>query len=226
MNYYAIIVAGGSGNRMKNAIPKQFLLLEGKPILMHTIAAFDRCTLNPEILVVLSTQMHEQWNTLCLQYDFKIPHRLLAGGHQRFFSVKNGLSAIDGAGIVAVHDGVRPLVSAALITRSYEVAEKAGNCVCGVMPTDSIRRTEAGGSSKAYDRNEFMLIQTPQTFDLNVLRAAYEVPYQNWFTDDAAVVEYSGVSINIIPGERENLKITYPEDLEIASILIKKDRSS
>ncbi|WP_316811508.1 2-C-methyl-D-erythritol 4-phosphate cytidylyltransferase [Pedobacter heparinus] len=221
MKYYAIIVAGGSGNRMQSIIAKQFLLLDGKPILMHTIAAFDQSTYKPEILLVLNIHQHSYWETLCLKYSFDIPHKIISGGEQRFHSVKNGLKVIKGKGIVAVHDAVRPLVSAALITRSYQVAEETGNCITGIKPTDSVRKITVQGN-EALNRAELALIQTPQTFHVSLLKKAYQAPFRNEFTDDASVVEYAGSKINLIEGERENIKITYPEDLEIAAVFIKK----
>lgn len=222
MKYYAIIVAGGSGNRMQSAVPKQFLLLEGKPVLMHTLAAFNACPSHPQILLVLNIDQHKYWEELCAAHNFTIPHLLIKGGAQRFHSVKNGLKAIKGKGIVAIHDAVRPLVSTKLITKAYQFAKETGNCIVGTPPTDSVRNLLASGASKAINRDELVLIQTPQTFDIDLLKRAYEVPYRNEFTDDASVVEYSGVTINLLAGERENIKITYPEDLEIASILIKR----
>lgn len=221
MKYYAIIVAGGSGNRMQSSIAKQFLLLDGIPILMHTIAAFNQSACKPEILVVLNIHQHSYWEELCRKYNFDIPHKTINGGEQRFNSVKNGLKLIKGNGIVAVHDAVRPLVSAALITKSYQEAEKTGNCVTGIQPTDSVRKITVQGN-EALNRSELNLIQTPQTFQVNLLKKAYQTPFRNEFTDDASVVEYAGIKINLIEGERENIKITYPEDLEIAAIYIKK----
>lgn len=222
MKYYAIIVAGGSGNRMQSTVPKQFLLLNGTPVLMHTIAAFNACKANPQILLVLNIDQHKYWEELCIAHNFTIPHLVIKGGAQRFHSVKNGLKAIKGKGIVAVHDAVRPLISAKLIAKAYQFAEQTGNCIVGIPPTDSVRNLLADGSSKAINRDELALIQTPQTFEVDLLKKAYEVPYRNEFTDDASVAEYSGVKINLIAGERENIKITYPEDLEIASMLIRR----
>ncbi|NRF40769.1 2-C-methyl-D-erythritol 4-phosphate cytidylyltransferase [Pedobacter foliorum] len=222
MKYYAILVAGGSGSRMQNSIAKQFLLLDGKPVLMHTLEAFYQCALNPEILLVLNIHQHTYWEELCSTYNFTIPHQVIKGGEQRFHSVKNGLKAIKGKGIVAVHDAVRPLVSAELISKSFQVAEELGNCVAGITPTDSIRRFLGSNKSESLNRNEVALIQTPQTFNLDVLRKAYEKPFRNEFTDDASVAEYSGFEINLIEGERQNIKITYPEDLEIASMFLSK----
>lgn len=225
MKYYAIIVAGGSGNRMQSSIAKQFLLLDDKPILMHTITAFHQSSYKPEILLVLNIHQHSYWESLCEKYNFDIPHKTINGGEQRFHSVKNGLKIIKENGIVAVHDAVRPLVSAALITRSYQVAEEAGNCVTGIKPTDSVRRITDQGN-QALNRMELALIQTPQTFQVSLLKKAYQAPFRNEFTDDASVVEYAKTKINLIEGERENIKITYPEDLEIASIFLKKRMSS
>jgi 2-C-methyl-D-erythritol 4-phosphate cytidylyltransferase len=226
MKYYAILVAGGSGNRMQSVIAKQFLLLDGKPVLMHTLEAFHKCVLNPEILLVLNIHQHAYWEELCNTYNCSIPHQVIKGGEQRFHSVKNGLKAIKGKGIVAVHDAVRPLVSPELIEKSFQVAEENGNCVVGITPTDSIRRVVGSKKSESLNRNEVALIQTPQTFNLDVLRKSYEKPFRNEFTDDASVAEYSGFDINMIEGERENIKITYPEDLEIASIFLRKRKAT
>lgn len=226
MKYYAIVVAGGSGSRMQSSIAKQFLLLDGKPVLMHTIAAFDNCVLRPEILLVLNIHQHQYWEELCQTYDFEIPHQVIKGGEQRFHSVKNGLKAIKGNGIVAVHDAVRPLVSPALILKSFQVADECGNCVVGIKPTDSIRRILQDDKNEALNRNELALIQTPQTFRVDLLKKAYQIPFRNDFTDDASVAEYSGQKINLIEGERENIKITYPEDLDIAAFFLKKGRRS
>lgn len=220
MKYFAIIVAGGSGNRMQSHIPKQFLILEGKPVLMHTIAAFESSTYQPEIILVLNIHQHSNWEELCQKYNFDIPHRVVNGGEQRFHSVKNGLKAIKENGIVAVHDAARPLVSAILIDKSFQTAAANGNCVAGIKPTDSVRKIMES-DNEALDRNVLALIQTPQTFQVAMLKKAYEAAFRNEFTDDASVVEYAGIKINLIVGERENIKITYPEDLEIAAIFMK-----
>lgn len=222
MKYYAILVAGGSGNRLKTSVAKQFLLLGDKPVLMHTIEAFSNCTLRPEILLVLNVQQHDYWKELCNTYNFNIAHRVIAGGAQRFHSVKCGLDSITGEGIVAVHDAVRPLASTELIFKCYKEAEKKGNCIAGITPADSIRRRNNTHTSNAVDRNDFVLVQTPQTFQISLLKECYQIPYNNGFTDDASVVEHAGYEINVIEGERENIKITYPGDLEIAEVLLKK----
>ncbi|MFD0941454.1 2-C-methyl-D-erythritol 4-phosphate cytidylyltransferase [Pedobacter boryungensis] len=222
MKYYAIIVGGGSGKRMQNTIAKQFLLLKNKPVLMHTLSAFYNSSFKPEIILVLHADLHQYWEELCLKYNFDIPHTLIRGGEQRFHSVRNGLIAIKGEGIVAVHDAVRPLVSSKLIAKAYEIAEDVGNAIACIKPSDSVRRVkENSEQSKIINRDELVLIQTPQTFEISQLRKGYQQHYKAKFTDDASVVEKAGFKINLIEGERNNLKITYPEDLELANFLLK-----
>jgi 2-C-methyl-D-erythritol 4-phosphate cytidylyltransferase len=222
MNYYAIIVAGGTGNRMNNSIPKQFLLLDGHPIIMYAIEVFHNCTYKPNIIVVLAQEMHGFWRELCATYNFQIPYILADSGPQRFHSVQSGLKHIDGDGIVAIHDAARPLVSSIVVENAYRVASEKGNCVVGLFPVDSIRSINEDGSSSAVNRNSLMLIQTPQTFIASELMEAYKMDYQVSFTDDASVMESFGTKINIIEGNRENIKITFPEDIAIANLFIKK----
>ena len=220
MKYYAIIVGGGTGKRMQNAIPKQFLLLKNKPVLMHTMSAFYHSVFKPEIFIVLHADLHQYWEELCIKYNFTIPHVLIRGGEERFHSVRNGLMAIKGEGIVAIHDAVRPMVSDQLINSSFEQAEEKGNAVVCIKPSDSLRKMK-GNTSKIINRDELVLIQTPQTFQIDQLRKAYQQHFKLKFTDDASVVEAAGFSINLIEGERHNFKITYPEDLELANLLFK-----
>jgi 2-C-methyl-D-erythritol 4-phosphate cytidylyltransferase len=222
MKYYAIIVAGGKGNRMNQDIPKQFLELDGKPVLMHTIEAFHRCVLNPEIILVLNIQQHQFWAELCTAYHFSIPHQVIEGGKERFDSVKNGLDRIRDEGVVAVHDAVRPLVSTALVEAAYQMALDKGNAIAAIQPVDSVRIQKEGQESMALNRDELFLIQTPQTFVIAQLKEAYQQPYVKDFTDDASVVEKAGFPIHILPGERSNIKITYAQDLELASFLLGK----
>jgi 2-C-methyl-D-erythritol 4-phosphate cytidylyltransferase len=221
MKYYAIIVAGGKGNRMNQALAKQFLELDGKPILMHTIEAFHKCVLNPEILLVLNIQQHQFWGELCRLHHFEVPHRVIKGGQERFDSVKNGLEMINENGVVAVHDAVRPLVSKELILACYQMALEKGNAIAAISPIDSVRMKKEGQDSMALNRDEVFLIQTPQTFLAEQLKKAYLQPYRNEFTDDASVVENAGFSIHMVTGERSNIKITYAQDLEMASFLLK-----
>lgn len=220
MKYYAIIVAGGSGKRMQNSIPKQFLPLKNMPLMMHTICAFHYSSYNPALIIVLPDELQQYWEELCIKYNFQLPHQVVRGGEQRFNSVRNGLMAIKGDGIVAIHDAVRPLVSDKLIDTCYEQALIHGNAVACVSPSDSVRKIKKNGS-KIVDRNDLVLIQTPQTFQVEQLRTAYQQSYRKQFTDDASVVEKAGFKINLVEGERLNFKVTYPEDLELANLLIK-----
>lgn len=222
MEYYAIIVAGGSGNRMKTEIPKQFLLLNQLPVLMHTINAFAQSSSNPEILVALSLDLHQYWAELCEKYHFKTAHKIIPGGRERFHSVKNALDYINGDGLVAVHDGVRPMVSSKLIDSCYADAKKFGNAIPAVVASESVRQKTTHSPSFALARNEIYLIQTPQTFKVTALKEAYLQEFKQSFTDDASVVEESGSVIFLTEGERTNIKITYPQDLDFAGLLIKK----
>jgi len=220
MKYYAVIVAGGSGNRMQTETPKQFLLLKNRPVLMHTIKAFAQSSTQPKIIVVLHPDQHAYWNRLCVEFNFNIPHVVVAGGKERFFSVKNAVEQIEEESFVAIHDAVRPLISTELIDKCYSEAEHKGNAVAAVQSSDSVR-TLVGEKTLALKRNEIYLVQTPQTFKLATLKRAYQQPFDSHFTDDASVVEFTGEEIKIIEGERNNIKITYPIDLELAELLLK-----
>jgi 2-C-methyl-D-erythritol 4-phosphate cytidylyltransferase len=213
--YAVIIVGGGTGSRMGSAIPKQFMLLRQKPVLMHTIEAFYNSDLKPQIIVVLNIDFHLYWEEVCKRYHFNIPHQLVKGGNQRFYSVKNGLKALKGPTVVAIHDAVRPLVSNKIITDSFLQAESNNSAVTAIRSTDSIRQT-SGNTTIALNRDDIYLIQTPQAFKTDILKNAYNQPYRNEFTDDASVVEKCGVPIKLIPGEKKNIKITLPEDLLLA----------
>jgi 2-C-methyl-D-erythritol 4-phosphate cytidylyltransferase len=222
MNNYAIIVAGGSGSRMRSDVPKQFLLLNGLPVLMHTINAFHNCRAQPQIIVVLPADSHDYWNTLCTAHNFDVPHQLISGGETRFHSVKMGLGLIDDEhAVVAVHDAVRPLVTKDIIDDSYECAVKYGNAIVAIKSRDSVRQIKEN-RSMSLARDEIYLIQTPQTFQSAQLKQAYQQPYQANFTDDASVVEQTGVNINLIGGSYQNIKITFPEDIAIAEFLLKQ----
>lgn len=219
MKYFAIIVGGGSGSRMLSEVPKQFMLLRGRPVLMHTIEAFDKSDYNPEIIVVLNVDFHQYWENLCLIHNFSIPHKLVKGGTQRFDSVKNGIKAIKTKAIVAIHDAVRPLLSKQLIDRTFEEAERSGNAVAAIKSRDSVRQN-TGTQTIPLDREEIYLIQTPQTFSSEILKKAYTQEYRNEFTDDASVAEKLGIKINLIDGETRNFKITFPEDIRLAEIYL------
>ncbi len=221
MNYYALIVAGGSGSRMNSDIPKQFLLLHQRPVLMHTIDAFYHSDLKPEIIVALHKDYFQYWKDLCNTHNFIIPHKLVEGGDERFHSVKNSLNELKEKSIVAVHDALRPLVSNDLITRAFGEAQKKGTAVAAVPSRDSIRQLQ-NDKTIALDRKTIYIIQTPQVFGSDILKQAYQQDFDSSFTDDASVVERAGVNINLIEGELSNLKITYPEDLRVAELFFKE----
>jgi len=220
---YAIIVAGGSGSRMLSALPKQFLLLNGTPVLMHTILAFHHCNSQPHIILVLHAHFHTHWAQLCITHNFAVPHQLVNGGETRFHSVKNGLDIIprNPDSLIAIHDAVRPLISCEIIDGSYQYAAKHGNAVTAVKSRDSVRQLK-NDTTIALNRDEIYLIQTPQTFQSAQLKSAYQQPYNAKFTDDAGVVEETGVKINLIPGDYQNIKITFPEDIAVAELFLKK----
>lgn len=218
MNKFALIVAGGSGTRMKGKLPKQFLELSGKPILMHTFEAFLKFDSGTEFILVLPAAQKENWKNLCVKNNFKIKHTVVSGGTTRFQSVKNGLAEIQEEGIVFIHDGVRPLVSVETIENCYKTAIKKGNALPVISPSESVREI-VNNNSRAVDRDRYLLVQTPQTFKASLIKKAYEQDFSENFTDDASVLEKTGQKIHLVDGNRENIKITYPEDLLIASSL-------
>lgn len=216
---YAIILAGGKGLRMGADLPKQFLLLRGKPLLMHAIETFHQVDEGMSIIVVLPLEQMAYWNALCMEYHFSIPHQVVQGGETRFESVNNGLQLVENDGLVAIHDGVRPLVSTALIETCMRAAEEKGSAIPVVPVIDSLRSVH-GIDSQSVDRNRFVAVQTPQVFQSFQIKAAYELPYRESFTDDASVVEAAGYALNLVEGERENIKITTPLDLSVAEVYL------
>jgi 2-C-methyl-D-erythritol 4-phosphate cytidylyltransferase len=221
----AIIVAGGKGERMQANIPKQFLEIKGKPILMHTLEVFRRYDASVKLVLVLPAVQVEFWTELCKKHNFTLPHQVVAGGQTRFQSVKNGLEAVVAPALVAVHDGVRPLVSVETIARCFDEAEKHGAVIPVVDSVDSIRQI-TGDGSQSVDRSAYKLVQTPQVFDAELLKKAYEQDFSPLFTDDASVVEAIGVEIHLVEGNRENIKITTEFDLRIAESLVVTDNQS
>ncbi len=219
MKKYAVIVAGGKGARMQSDLPKQFLTLAGKPVLMHTIAQFFNAIPNCEIILVLPESQQGFWANLCLEYTFSIPHKVVSGGETRFHSVKNGLKACRNDGIVGIHDGVRPLISETMIQRCYASAEKHQSGLPVVPITQSLRKLD-GGKNAAMSREGVVAVQTPQCFDLSLLKPSFEADYQESFTDDATVFEHAGHTIQLVAGEETNLKITTPADLAIAEAIL------
>lgn len=218
---YALIVAGGKGTRMKSNLPKQFLELLGLPVLMHTINAFLNYNPNITIILVLPEDDFVLWKELCSKHHFNKPLILQKGGVSRFQSVKNGLRHITEAGIVAIHDGVRPLVSTSIIASSFQLARIHKSAVAAVPLKESIRIVE-GDKTKAADRSRFKLIQTPQTFDTTLIQTAYQAEEHSEFTDDASVAEHAGHAIFLFEGSYDNIKITTPEDLVVAEALLNK----
>lgn len=218
---YALIVAGGKGTRMKTSVPKQFIELLGLPILMHTINAFYRYDAAITVILVLPEDDFDSWSELCEKYHFTEPVVLQKGGDSRFQSVRNGLKKIEGEGLVAIHDGVRPLISEDIIGASFRLAAVHQSAVAAVRLKESIRMTDQD-STKAMDRSHFRLIQTPQTFLVSLIRQAYEGKESASLTDDASVAEQAGHVISLFEGSYENIKITTPEDLVIAEALLRK----
>ena len=218
---YAIIVAGGKGMRMGKDLPKQFLPIDGTPILMHTLQAFYDYDPSMTLIVVLPSDQQAYWSKLCGDYHFIIPHVVVRGGETRFHSVKNGLACINEEGLVAVHDGVRPFVHCDTIDRCFAAAQESGAAVPVVEVVDSLRKVE-DEESKAVSRRDYRIVQTPQVFDISLLKEAYKQPYTVDFTDDASVVEAYGRKISLVEGNRENIKITSPFDLVIAEAFLNK----
>jgi 2-C-methyl-D-erythritol 4-phosphate cytidylyltransferase len=219
MERSAIIVAGGSGKRMGGPIPKQFLLMKGKPLLSWTIAAFHRYDPAMPIIVVLPEQQIPIWKSLCIGHHFHVPHEMAPGGEERFHSVRNGLALVKHDGLVAVHDGVRPLVSAELIDRCFRAAEEHGAAI-PVVPINSSVREVDGGVSRPLDRSKLRAVQTPQCFRVPLLRDAFALPYQAAFTDEATLVERSGAKLFLVEGEERNMKLTTPMDLRSSEAML------
>lgn len=221
MDKYVIIVAGGRGQRMHSETPKQFLNVAGKPLLMHTLSKFYAYSPEMIIRLVLPSPFVEFWKSLCNRFDFTIPHEVIEGGDSRYRSVKNGLQSIGAHSLVAVHDGVRPLVSEETIQRVFEAAEQEGSAIPVVKINESVRMLDGKKGSMPANRGDFRLVQTPQCFRSDIILNAYQQKYQEHFTDDATVVEASGVKVNLVKGNYENIKITRPTDLKIANAFLK-----
>ena len=217
---YIIIVAGGKGLRMGTDIPKQFLPIGGKPVLMRTLERFREYSTTLQIILVLPKAQQDYWQKLCQEYDFKVEYQMTDGGETRFHSVQHGLALIpdDAEGVVGVHDGVRPFPSIDVIRNCYETARTAKAVIPVIPIVETVRHLE-GEKSKTVPRNDYRLVQTPQTFDIQLLKAANRQPYNDNFTDDASVVEAFGIDVTLVEGNRENIKITTPYDLEIAEVI-------
>jgi 2-C-methyl-D-erythritol 4-phosphate cytidylyltransferase len=222
MAHYAIIVAGGKGHRMEQDVPKQFLLLKKKPVLMYSIEAFHKENENTKIVLVLNEAFHDHWSLLCKNHELTIPHTLIPGGNERYDSVKNGLNFILSKEsnlenvLIAIHDGARPLISSELIKRIFSLAEHKKCVVPAIQSSDSIRLKTDEITSNSFPREKVFLIQTPQVFSAKVLKEAYTRDFDPNFTDDASVVEKAGFPIFLIDGDIKNIKITYPSDMDLA----------
>ena len=218
MTYTVLIVAGGKGLRIGSDLPKQFLPIGGKPVLMHTIEAFHHFDRTMKIILVLPQEQQTYWQELCAKHSFVIEHTVVDGGETRFHSVKNGLACVN-SGLVGVHDGVRPFVSPEVIKRCYELAAIKKAVIPVIDVVETVRHiTETG--SETVSRNDYKLVQTPQVFDAELLKQAYAQEYTPFFTDDASVVEAMGIPVCLVEGNRENIKITTPFDLKISSALV------
>jgi len=219
MNLYALIVAGGSGTRMGTDIPKQFLELAGKPVLMHSIDRFRAFDNTIGIIVVIPENQFALWESLKEKHSFTVSHTLVKGGPSRFFSVKNGLQKVDDDAIVAIHDGVRPLVTTETIIKCFRAAAEFGNAIPVISLSDSVRMITENGNFPV-DRNSLKIVQTPQVFKARLIKKAYLRDFSPETTDDAMLLEKTGEMIHLVGGNRENIKITNPEDLAIAGTLI------
>lgn len=221
---YAIIVAGGKGERMGGDTPKQFIEIKGKPILMHTIEKFRKTFSDVKIILALPENQIDFWEEFCYKYEFvNVPHHIVKGGKTRFHSVKNALTLVKSKGIVGIHDGVRPLVSEQTIKACYTVAEQKGNAIPVVDVVDSLRFvSKQDGTNKAVTRSCYKIVQTPQCFKSDIILEAYEQEFDDAFTDDASVLEKLGKSINLVDGNRDNIKITTKEDLMLAEFMIRE----
>lgn len=219
MKRYALIVAGGSGTRMGATLPKQFLNLQGKPILLHTLHAFASAGVD-QIILVLPEAYLENWQSLCRADQFVIPHKTIAGGNTRFDSVQKGLSLVEDHALVAIHDGVRPMIQGSLIQLGFETAATHGSAIAAVPLKDSIRVRTTNEHTESVNRADYFMVQTPQTFQSSLIKAAYNCSFDPAFTDDASVFETLKKEVILIPGDYKNIKITTAEDLAIAELFL------
>lgn len=222
-NQHIIIVAGGKGLRVGSEIPKQFIPIGGKPVLMHAIEAFYNYNKQINIVLVLPESHQEYWRELCSKYNFTVEHSIAIGGETRFHSVKNGLALVSD-GLVGVHDGARPFASRALIKSCYDKAFSEKAAIPVNPSTDSLRELLDDGKSRIVDRSKYVSVQTPQVFETSLLKKAYESDYKEIFTDDASVVEAMGVEVSWVRGEDTNIKITTPIDLKIGELILQEKK--
>jgi len=220
MEKYVLIVAGGKGLRMKSELPKQFIEINNKPVLMHTFDAFSGIGNINNFILILATEYIGYWEGLCEKHCFKTEYTVIEGGPKRYHSVKRGLSLIPNNSLVAIHDAVRPVVSRNIIKNGFDIAARKGNAIPAVAIKESIRKI-SGSLSKPVNRERFKIVQTPQFFQSALIKRAYEQAFNEKFTDDANMLESLGKQIYLIEGDTKNIKITYPEDLVYAEYLLK-----
>jgi 2-C-methyl-D-erythritol 4-phosphate cytidylyltransferase len=220
MKKFAIIVAGGTGSRMKGEVPKQFMLLNGKPVILYSIEAFVKHDPSVWIILVIHAEYLSLWESLSREYKISFPLQVVVGGKTRFDSVKNGLMLIQGDGLVAVHDAARPVISADYIGKLFSAALTYGSAIPVVPLNDTIRVID-GDTSHQQDRTFLRAVQTPQVFRVQELQRAYAQPYQSNFTDDGAVIEAAGFFVHLTEGLQGNIKITYWQDIAVAEVLMK-----
>ena len=218
---YVIIVAGGKGLRMGSDIPKQFLPIGGRPVLMRTLERFREYSDDLQIILVLPEAQQNYWKELCQKYNFQVAYQLASGGQTRFHSVQNGLALVpdDAEGVGGVPEGVRPVPAVEVIRNCYETARTAKAVIPVIPVVETVRHLEGEGSITV-PRGDYRLVQTPQTFDIQLLKAANRQPYNDGFTDDASVVESYGQAITLVEGNRENIKITTPYDIVVAEAIL------
>jgi 2-C-methyl-D-erythritol 4-phosphate cytidylyltransferase len=219
MNKYAIIVAGGTGTRMQGEVPKQFMLLKGKPVILHSIEAFQAFDPSIQIILVIHPDYMEYWEQMCLEYKISIPLILAPGGKTRFGSVNNGLKLIKNDGFVAIHDAARPVINAAFVGKLFSDASVHGSAIPAIPLNDTIREIDGDASHQA-DRTFLRAIQTPQVYKVSELQRAYSQPYQTIFTDDGSVMETAGFTLHLTEGIQGNIKITHVQDIALAEVLI------
>lgn len=219
MSTSVIITAGGIGKRMGKKLPKQFILIKEKPILMYTIECFYHFDPTIQIILTLPADWKSYWDDLIEEYEFNIPHRIVSGGTERYHSIKNALAYCTGE-VIAIHDGVRPLVSDETIDSCFRLVQKLKAVIPVVPVTESLRKRSLEGTTPV-NRSEYVLVQTPQVFLSDIIKRAYERPYHAGITDDAGLVEENGVKVFTVPGNEANIKITTQIDLSIAEYLLK-----
>lgn len=219
MEKYILLLAAGKSTRFNTDLPKQFMPINDRPLLLHTFDAFLKTNNHYHFVLVLSESIVEYWHELCIRYRFKTTHQVVVGGTTRFLSVKNGLGHIPDNALVAIHDGVRPIVSKQLIKEGFALAQKYGNAIPVVKITDSVRQANKAGS-KPVNRNNLVLVQTPQFFNSSLIKTAYKNTAHTGFTDDATMFEETGNIPYLFQGERKNIKVTHPGDLDVVKAFL------